>query len=470
MTNRLVKNIVYPTLALTLLASLIYAKAADSDDRQVPGKIWLIEIEGAIGPATSDYVLRGFELAQDASASLIVLRMNTPGGLDNAMRDIIKGILASPVPVVSYVSPKGARAASAGTYISYASHFAAMSPATNLGAATPVQIGGPSSPLPTPPTPGDDKSDEKNNGKGEQDKTPQATAMERKMVNDASAYIIGLAELRGRNATWAEQAVRDAASIDANTALEIGVVDIIAEDLADLYQQLDGREVTTNAGSFPLALKDRDTHIHAPDWRTEILSVLTNPGMVLVLGMIGIYGIILEFYNPGSLVPGVVGIICLLLAAYSVQLLPLNYAGLALLLLGISLMVAEALVPSFGIMGVGGIVAFSIGGLMLFDTELDAFQIGWPLILSIGVMSAALIIITARLALKIRVKRVSTGVTALIGQAGTALIAFSQEGQQEGQVRLGGEIWRAVSADRIEPGDRVSVVSVDGLQLTVEKH
>ncbi len=424
-----------------------------ADESVASGKIWLLDIEGAIGPATSDYLLRGFEYAEAAEASLIVLRMDTPGGLDGAMRDIIKAILASDIPVVSYVAPKGARAASAGTYISYASHIAAMAPATNLGAATPVQIGAPS----LPSMPSKEESDE--------DIKPMSTAMERKMVNDSSAYIIGLAELRGRNAEWAEQAVREAVSIDANTAMELNVIDIIANDLADLYQQLDGKEVTTNSGSYKLELVDRDTHIHAPDWRTEVLSILTNPSMILILGMIGMYGIILEFYNPGSLVPGITGVICLLLAAYSIQLLPLNYAGLALLLLGLSLMIAEALVPSFGILGIGGIIAFSIGGLMLFDTEFEAFQLGLPTLIITGIISALLIIATINLALKVRKKRLSTGTIALIGQSGEALSDL----KKEGQVRIGSEIWRATSEDNIEPGDSVSVVSIDALLLTVKK-
>jgi membrane-bound serine protease (ClpP class) len=436
-------------LTVLFFSNTFHAADAGTDPQNA---IWVINIEGAIGPATSDYVIRGLEEAQMADAPVIILKMSTPGGLDTAMRDIIKAILASEVPVVSYVSPKGSRAASAGTYISYASHIAAMAPATNLGAATPVQIASPS--LPSSP--------------GEEDAEPVATtpsAMEKKMVNDASAYIRGLAELRNRNAEWAELAVREAASMDAVEALEAGVIDIIAEDIDDLLDQIQGWVVSVDGDDAVIEIADRRIHHHEPDWRTEILSVITNPSMILVLGMIGFYGVILEFYNPGSLIPGVIGVICLLLAAYSVQLLPLNYAGLALLVLGLGLMVAEAMVPSFGILGIGGVIAFSIGALMLFDTEMEAFQVGLPTIFATAVVSASLIFATVSIAMRIRRQAVSTGDAALIGSIGHAMADF----EDEGQVKVGAEIWRAASDSPIAAGEKVSVSEVDGLLLTVTK-
>lgn len=441
---------------LALLAALFFSNTFHAADAPIEPQnaIWLINIEGAIGPATSDYVIRGIEQAQLADAPIIILQMSTPGGLDSAMRGIIKAILASNVPVVSFIGPKGSRAASAGTYISYASHIAAMAPATNLGAATPVQIASPS--LPTAP--------------GEQEETRETptsnlTAMEKKMINDAAAYIRGLAELRNRNSEWAELAVREAASLDAPEALELGVIELIAEDIDDLLDQIQGRVVDIDGEEVEIEITDRRVYHHKADWRTEILKVITNPSMILVLGMIGFYGVILEFYNPGSLIPGVIGLICLLLAAYSVQLLPLNYAGLALLILGISLMVAEALVPSFGILGIGGVISFSIGALMLFDTEMDAFQVGLPTIAATAVVSAALIFATINIALKIRRQAVSTGADALVGATGHAMTEF----KEEGQVRVGGEIWRATSNDAISAGDKVTVSEVDGLLLTVSK-
>ena len=296
------------SLPFFLLAIALAVVTSAEEPQATTQGIWVIDIDGAIGPATSDYVLRGIADAEEADAKLVVLRMNTPGGLDNAMRDIIEAILSSDVPVASYVGPKGARAASAGTYISYASHVAAMAPATNLGAATPVQMG-----APTLPSPDQD---------GSATQTDQATAMEKKMVNDASAYIRGLAELRDRNADWAEAAVREAASLDAESALAENVIDIIATDIPDLLTQLEGLVIDLDDEEVTLNLEGVDLYYYEADLRTEILSILTNPSMILVLGMIGIYGIILEFYNPGALVPGVIGAICLLLAAYSVQLLP----------------------------------------------------------------------------------------------------------------------------------------------------
>ena len=439
------------SLPFFLLAIALALVTSAEEPQATTQGIWVIDIDGAIGPATSDYVLRGIADAEEADAKLVVLRMNTPGGLDNAMRDIIEAILSSDVPVASYVGPKGARAASAGTYISYASHVAAMAPATNLGAATPVQMG-----APTLPSPDQD---------GSPTQTDQATAMEKKMVNDASAYIRGLAELRDRNADWAEAAVREAASLDAESALAENVIDIIATDIPDLLTQLEGLVIDLNEEEVTLNLEGVDLYYYEADLRTEILSILTNPSMILVLGMIGIYGIILEFYNPGALVPGVIGAICLLLAAYSVQLLPLNYAGLALIILGVVLMVAEAMIPSFGILGIGGIIAFSIGGLMLFDTEIDAFQVGLPTIAATATISALLLVFTVRIAIRVHRKRIKTGLNSLIGESGQALEDFAREGQ----VRVGAEIWRAVSEAPVEKGDDISVTSVDGLVLHVEK-
>ena len=419
-----------------------------------PGAIWVLDLDDAVGPATSDYLVRGMEKANLGGASLVVIRMNTPGGLDGAMRDIIEAILASPVPVATYVAPQGARAASAGTYILYASHIAAMAPATNLGAATPVAIGAPGGIKPK----GASEEEDTEEPEGE-------TAMDRKMVNDAAAYIRGLAELRGRNQAWAELAVREASSLSANEALEQGVIDLVAKDLRDLARQLQGREIAMDDQSLVLDLENAAIYSLEPDWRTEFLATITNPSLVLILGMIGFYGIILEFYNPGSLVPGTVGVICLLLAGYALQLLPVNYAGLALLVVGIGLMVAEAMSPSFGILGSGGIVAFTMGGLLLFDSDVEAFRVGWPVLLSIGVVTAGFIIITISIALRMRKREVTTGVEQIIGSEGVVLA----DSNGQGQVRVSGEIWEARSESPLSRGDKVVVTAVDGLLLSVEK-
>ncbi|XOV88470.1 MAG: nodulation protein NfeD [Pseudomonadota bacterium] len=421
-----------------------------------PGAVWVFSIDDAIGPATRDYLLRGIQEAEAANAALVVIEMNTPGGLDASMRDIISAILASRVPVASFVTPGGARAASAGTYILYASHFAAMSEATNLGAATPVQIGTPS--LPSPPTAPTEPD-------GDNEPLPEGTtAMERKMINDAAAYIRGLAELRGRNAVWAERAVREGVSLSAHEALEQQVVDLVAPDLPGLLQALDQKSTVIEGREIVLNIADAEIHYLAPDWRTELLATITNPNVVLILGMFGIYGIILEFYNPGSLVPGVVGVICLILAGYALNMLPVNYAGLALIVVGLAMMVAEALLPSFGALGIGGIIAFSIGGIMLFDTDIEAFQIGVPMIAAIGVLTALFIVATITIAMRVRKQAVTTGVQTIIGQRGEAMTRVAEAGQ----VRIGGEIWKATARTTIEAGKHVRVTSVDGLVLTVE--
>jgi membrane-bound serine protease (ClpP class) len=421
---------------LFLFCCLAAVSAPAQDSPAIaPGAIWVLDLDGAVGPATSDYLLRGMEHANAAGAGLIVIRMNTPGGLDGAMRDIIQGILASRVPVATWVSPQGARAASAGTYILYASHIAAMAPATTLGAATPVSIGGPGS-LSEPGKEQDPEAAPEPEAKG-------STAMERKMINDAAAYIRGLAELRGRNSEWAELAVRDARSLSAEEALEQNVIDLVAANMDN---------------SAPL-------HEAAPDWRTQFLATITDPNLVLILGMIGFYGIILEFYNPGSLVPGTIGVICLLLAGYSLQLLPVNYAGLALLVVGIGLMIAEAMAPSFGILGMGGVVAFVMGGIILFDSEIDAFRVGWPILLAFALVTAGFIIVTISLALRMRRQQVSTGIEQIVGLGGEAL----EDIANEGQVRVGAEIWQARSDHPIEKGSRITVTEVSGLELHVKE-
>ena len=442
---------VFHVLVAALLFAGLLAPASAAEEPPLDA-IWVLQLDGAVGPAVSDYLVRGLEAARASEARLAVIRMDTPGGLDGAMRDIIEAILASPVPVATYVSPQGARAASAGTYILYASHIAAMAPATNLGAATPVSIG-----MPNPQETGDSADED-----GDE---PDATAMDRKMVNDAAAYIRGLAKLRGRNAEWAETAVREAASLSADEALEAGVIDVVANSLRELITEIDGRSIALQQGSVELDLAGAVIHDAKPDWRTEFLSTITNPSLVLILGMIGFYGIILEFYNPGSLVPGTIGVICLLLAGYSLQLLPVNYAGLALLLVGIALMVAEAVSPSFGILGAGGIVAFMIGGVIMFDTDVEAYRVGLPVLAATAAVTAAFIVITISMALRMRKRAVTTGAQTMLGTHGVVLADFNDSGQ----VRVAGEIWEAHTQAPLKAGDTVVVRALDGLTLSVEK-
>jgi membrane-bound serine protease (ClpP class) len=444
--------------AVVTVATSVTAQPPSPD--AAPRTALLIEIRDAIGPATSDFFVRALERAQQRKVALVIVEMDTPGGLDSAMRDMIKAILASPVPVATYVSPSGARAASAGTYLMYASHIAAMAPATNLGAATPVQIGAPAEPEKSPGKEENDKQPEDS-----RDSPPQpGNAMERKAVNDAVAYIRGLAELRGRNADWAEAAVRSAASLPASLALEQKVVDVIAADVPDLLRQIDGRTVKVSTGEQQLATANLLLERVVTDWRTKLLSVLTNPNVAYLLMLVGVYGLLLEGYNPGAVLPGVVGAICLLLALYAFQVLSVNYAGLGLIVLGIALIVAEAFAPSFGALGIGGVTAFVVGSIILMDTEVPGFEIARSVIGAVAFAGALLALLIATYFARSRKRPVITGADQLLHEHAVALGDFARNGR----VQIRGEIWNAVSRVPVTAGQRLRVLRVDGLTLEVE--
>jgi membrane-bound serine protease (ClpP class) len=439
------------SLAISACAALIALAGAPAAAAE---RAVVLEINGAIGPPIADYIARELNAARSSDARLIILRMNTPGGLDTSMRQIISAILASRVPVATYVAPNGARAASAGTYIAYASPIAAMAPGTNIGAATPVQFGG------SPLFPSDQKSqkDQKDAKPGE-----SADTETRKIVNDAIAYIRSLAALNGRNADWAADAVRSAASLPAAEALSLHVIDVIADDVPDLLRKIDGREVTIAGKPQRLATAGLEVQIRPPDWQTELLMLVTNPNVAFILMLIGVYGLIFEFFNPGAVAPGLIGAISLVVAFYALAFMPINYAGAALVLFGVALMIAEVHIGAFGALGVGGIAAFVIGAVMMFPAQVPGFSLSHGVVVVTALGSAALLLLALAAVLRRR-RPVVTGREALIGAEGETV--SWQDG--EGRVRVKGEIWLARSDAALTAGSRVKIVGRDGLVLRVQ--
>ncbi len=418
---------------LMLSVMLLWALSASG----APPLARLLDIQGAIGPTAVEDLEQALGRAAADRAAMLILRIDTPGGLDSAMRRMIRAILASSVPVVCYVAPPGARAASAGVYIMYACHVAAMAPATNLGAATPVRIGTLPGLMPAQPP------------------------MRHKMVNDAAAYMRALATMRGRNAEWGEQAVRQAASLSARQALENGVIDLIANDLNDLLQQLDGRVVAMPQGDETLHAGGAVIEPIERSWRSRLLAVISNPDVAYILMLLGIYGLFFELANPGFVLPGVVGGISLLLALFAFQLLPVNLAGFGLIALGIAFMVAEAFLPSFGILGLGGVIAFVVGSIMLMDA--GGYAISLSLIAALALLSAFFFALVAGMAIRARRRPVVSGAEELLHATGIALESF----EHQGRVQVRGETWQAVTHRPVREGEAIRVTGRRGLVLEI---
>ncbi len=450
-------TLVAAAAAVALVVSSLAASAGENDSKLA----LTVSVDGAIGPATARYVKDALTKASERHAEVVVLRMNTPGGLATSMREIIADVLASSVPVVGYVAPSGAHAASAGTYILYATHIAAMAPGTNLGAATPVQIGGP---LPGLPDATPDKGDkDKKDGSDQQPKTKDA--MMAKATNDAVALIRSLAELRGRNADWAEKAVREAESLSANAALQAKVIDLVARDQAELLMQIDGRAVEVAGGDTrQLATRDAGREAIDPGWTSGFLRVITDPNVAFILMLVGIYGLIFELSSPGAVAPGVIGTICLLLGLYALNMLPINYAGLGLILLGITLLVIEAFNPTV-VLGLGGIIAFVLGAVMLFEIEAPGFRLSWPVIGIAAAMFIGLILVVLGSLRRARKGPMRLGVQAMRGLTAEIL----DWSESEGHVFTQGERWQARGTEAFKPGEVVEVANITDLTLVVRR-
>jgi len=449
--RRLVAGLVVLPLLLTLEGPPSTGQTSSG------GVVYRARVEAPITPVSAGFIERAIREAGENGAAALVIELDTPGGLMESTRDIVKNILSSPVPVVVYVSPQGARAASAGVFITLASHVAAMAPATHIGAAHPVQIGG---------SPGQEQpdSDEQDGGRQGRD------IMEEKIVNDARAWIRTLAELRGRNADWAESAVVRSESIVATEALELNVIDLVAQNLPDLLTQMDGKEVSVPTGVVKLKTANATVREVEMWWGESILALLSDPNLAFILLMLGFYGILLEFYTPGWGIAGTAGAICLILAFFGLAVLPVNFAGLLLIVVAIALFVAEAFFPSFGMLTVGGAVCLILGGVMLVDTPIPVLRVSMAVVVPIAIGSGAVAFFLATRAFQSFRLPIQTGAEAMVGKNGHATGDFEDlAGHFEGTVLVHGEIWRARSQTPLQKGQSVVVENCTGLTLMVKR-
>ena len=456
---------VQATLVAAIAAAVQFVSPARLPAQESGRPALMIEIDGAIGPATSRHLKEALTTAAERRAEVVILRLNTPGGLATSMREIITDVLGSSVPVIGFVAPSGAHAASAGTYLLFATHIAAMAPGTNLGAATPVQIGGPLPGLPGSTPDKDSKDKDGKDKKGDAQQPGLKDAMAAKATNDAVALIRSLAELRGRNADWAEKAVREAASLSATAALQMNVIDLVARNPTELLQTIDGRTVELTGGDKrQLATKGLTIEQLDPGWLIRLLSVITDPNVAFVLLMVGIYGLIFEFSNPGAIAPGVVGTICLLLGLYALNMLPISYAGLALLLLGITFLVVEIFNPTI-VLGLGGLAAFLLGAAMLFKIEGPGYRLSWTVIVITAAMIFSLTVFVLGSLWRARKGPARVGAQAMRGLPAEVL----DWSGSEGHVFAHGERWQAHGAEVLAPGETVEVADIKDLTLVVRR-
>lgn len=465
------KQAIYIALSFILLcfsAQHVHSAETNSSKRAMQ-----LTLDGSVNPAIAHFLVQNIEEAAEQDYQLIIIKMNTPGGLDLAMRDIIRAILSSPIPVATYVYPPGSRAASAGTYILYASHVSAMAPATNLGAATPVSIGGMPSPdesqQPEQSKPPDNNQEGSDTSKDQAKKSPtpsstsNKSAMEKKVINDAEAYLRSLADYHGRNIDWVRNAVREGESLSSSEALEIGVIDLIAENPQQLLTMIDGKSVRLPNRQAQIDTKGMTIEVIEIDWKTKLLSIISDPNIAYILLIIGIYGLIFEGYNPGTFIPGVIGAICLLLAFYALQIMPVNYVAAGLLVLGIALLVVEAFAPSFGILGVGGIIAFILGSFLLFNEPETGMAIAMPILIFVTIVSVILLSFVLSLAIRARNRPVVSGKEEMLSEIGIVEHDF----EDKGWIKIHGEIWKASSDQPLKAGQQVKVVAVNDLDLVV---
>ncbi|GAA0209262.1 nodulation protein NfeD [Kangiella japonica] len=458
------KRLVALLLSSALLLLACSTTFALFSNEQTSSKAKLLILDGSVNPGTAHFLVTNIQSAETEGYHLIILQMNTPGGLDLAMRDIIREILSSKVPVATYVYPPGSRAASAGTYILYASHISSMAPATNLGAATPVSIGG----MPNPSEPDSSPKKDEQEEKPQQEEKPKSpnsnqNAMHKKIINDAEAYLRGLAAYHGRNIDWVKNAVREGESLTSKEALDIGVIDLIAESPEQLLSKIHQRQVRLPTGLKILNTNGMTIVQVEPSWHMDLLSIISDPNIAYILLLFGIYGLIFEGYNPGTFVPGVIGAICLLLAFYALQILPINYVAAGLLVLGIALLVVEAFAPSFGILGIGGIIAFLFGSFLLFNEPETGIAIAMPILLSVTIISVILLSFVLSLALRARQRPVVSGREELLNEVGIVQYDFVDEGW----VHICGERWKCRSDVPLKSGQTVKVIAIDDLELTV---